>query len=93
MSELIIDDEYIYEMISFFQTTSQKAEQDLKQYLKEMDAISKTGIMDGNKADALKVFVERAEMLQNTIEEYGSLCVQLLKDFLEDIDRVDRYLY
>ena len=89
LSDFILDDEYINEMITFFDNTSEKAEMQLNELIERLQAVCEFGIMEGNKAEYLKIFTERTAALKGLVREYGEASVKLLEEFLADIDKAD----
>lgn len=90
MADFILYDEYIAEMSTFFKNTSEKADMQLCSLVERLNSICQTGIMEGNRAEELKAFTERAASLQSLIKEYGTVCSNLMMEFLDKIDDIDR---
>lgn len=90
MHNFVLYDEYIEEMIEFFTKTSDKTEMQLSGLISKIDDICKIGVMEGNRSDELKLFRDRAESLNTHIIKYGELCRTVLKEFLEEINDIDR---
>lgn len=91
--DFVFDDTYIEEMEQFFLDCSEKAQLQLDGLLKKLTYACDHGIMEGNTAEYLRMYTERAMGLRNMILDYGKKCSEMVGDFREHIDFVDRHLY
>lgn len=91
--DFVFDDTYIEEMEKFFLDCAEKAQLQLDELLKKLTDACDHGIMEGNTAEYLRLYTERAMGLKNLILDYGIKCSEMVKDFREHIDRVDQHLY
>lgn len=93
MSEPIVVDEYIEAVAEFFRAQGNRYSEALEAYVKTMQEINREGIIAGETANALAVFISQAEQLVNGIGEVSrQACVGAIT-FLEDVDESDEFLY
>ena len=93
MADIIIEDEYIEEMQSFSKVQASRFEVTLTEYMAVMSTLNAEGIVKGQTADALKMFIETAKSLKGKVQEISELFQQLLESYLSDINDADKELY
>ena len=89
----VFDDDYVKAMEVFFLDCAEKAQLQLDELVKNLTAACDYGIMEGNTAEYLRLYTERAAGLRNLILDYGKKCSEMMKDYREHIDMVDEHLY
>lgn len=93
MHDVIICDEEFESAASVVQRACSKIEQLVSLYLRIMENACNNGVVSGETAEALKVYVGYAERLKDVtdlIAEHHSLVNQY---FLDAVDTADNYLY
>lgn len=93
MHDVVICDEEFESAATSVQRACNKIEQIVSLYLRIMKNACNHGVVSGETAEALKVYVEYAERLKDVtdlIAEHHSLVNQY---FLDAVDTADDYLY
>ena len=93
MADIIISDDFVDGAGQFISTETQKIEETLTSYLRIMQSVSETGIMEGDTAEALKIFIAAAARLQGVFSNLGSCTKRACTNFIEKVDDADEYLY
>lgn len=93
MADIIIEDEYIQEMRDFSKLQGSRFETVLTEYIAVMYKLNAEGIVRGETADILKMFIETVMSLKGQVQELSELFQQLLDQYLADIDYADKELY
>lgn len=89
MADIIIDEEYIQEMQNFSKVQGSRFEGILTEYIAVMNELNVEGIVKGQTAETLKMFIETAKSLQGKVQEISELFQQLLESYLSDINDAD----
>lgn len=93
MADIIIEDEYIQEMRNFSKLQGSRFEAVLTEYIAIMHKLNAEGIVRGETADILKMFIETVMSFKGQVQELSELFRQLLDQYLTDIDYADKELY
>ncbi len=89
----VFDDAYIKDVKKYFSDTTIEAEQRMTSYLEIMEQICEDEKLEGDTADALAAFAERAGKIKSAVSNYGERAKDELSAFLKEIDRIDKSLY
>ncbi len=93
MQDIVIVDEYIEEMKKFCNVQGTRYEMALFKYVMILTELNSQGIVRGQTADALRVFLGAAASLRGRVGEVTALFQQLMENYLTDIDEADQELY
>ena len=93
MADIVICDEFVNKTGTWIAEETKKMETALDIYLNIMQDISATGIIEGDTAEALKLFISTAEILKGKFSNMGQCTEQACKNFISKVDDADQYLY
>lgn len=91
--QLVLDDDYIKHVRSYFDATSRDADRKLNVLIECLNNACEDGVISGKTADVLKQFSDRASKLSGVILEYGKTCSKFAQEFFDTIDKIDEKLY
>ncbi len=92
-AEIRLDDEYIKDIGQKLNDYAKELQSGVDSYIKILEDIKSDAIMEGDTAEALKVFIEYAANLKTIIETLGVETKGLCVNFLSEVDNADSYLY
>lgn len=93
MADTIIEEEYLAEMEKWILNQGEQFETFLSEYIQILVQTSMQGIAEGKTAEALKNYIGIAMMLKHHVGDTSETAVQILKNYVADIDEADSYLY
>ncbi len=93
MNDVIVNDEYISEMIQFMNTQGQQFEDCISKYNLILMIAQMNGAYEGKFADALSKFASAAAKLSGDLESISQIGKALLEGYLNEVDEADKYLY
>ena len=93
VNNLIVSDEYINEMSEFFLKQGENLENMLDQYLAVLWVICNINITSGKIHDGLEAYKNAGKSLNGELKILSTVVSQTLKNFLNEIDEVDKYIY
>ena len=94
--DLIIHDEYLNEISSYFEEQEEYLSQAIDAYIEIMKAVKVKGIMQGETSDALEEFINQIEMSGSNIDRPDDLADRVknyLTNFINKVDKADKHLY
>lgn len=93
-SDLVIDDEYISSLGSFYTSMGDNIiDEMINSYIEKMQEIKDKAIMEGDIAESLQAFLEYAQSLKDIAGEIGTELKDLMECFITDIDQADEFLF
>lgn len=93
-TELIIDDEYIHSMGSYFEKIGNSViDKMIDGYISKLQEIKKSAIKEGEIADSLEAYIEAAQVLKDRAGKMGWELNKLTGYFITEIDDADQYLF
>ena len=92
-NELIIDDDYCNELGNLIKARGAHVEYTLTEYIKIMEDIKNSGIISGDVADALQLYIEYTSRLKNNVGKIADSISEETTEFLTKIDEADQYLF
>lgn len=94
---LVIDDAYIDEVKTYFMQQCETLNDIKNRYIAAMQTVIETGIMEGETAEALKVFLEqiRCDLGDNTATPWlmSTQVERLCDNFITKVDKADKQIY
>lgn len=94
---LVIVDEYVDSVKDYFMEQCENINGVKNSYIGAMERLIETGIMEGDTAEALKVFLEKiqCDLGDNTGTPWlmSSQVERLCLDFIKKVDKADKQLY
>lgn len=86
---LILDNQYIDEICNYIEKTTFKSNMQLSVLMTVLENIVEYGIVKGETAEVLSVFMQRVSSLEDCIKAFGTEYINILNDFKKNIDDVD----
>ncbi len=94
---LVIDDSHINAIKEYVVSQCETIDDIIYLYIREMNSVIETGIMEGTTADALKEFLNQVESdLETNIatpDIIGDQTATFCRRFLQTVDKADKELY
>ena len=91
--DLIVDEDYIRSMQSYFVTKSYEMEAVIIQYLSILNSVKKNAVKSGEVAKALSDYIVFAKQLKNKLPDISKKLDTQLNNFINSIDNADKFLY
>jgi len=91
--ELIVDDDFFNYIGSTFVSRGDRADLFIRYYLFVLRSIKSDGLIEGEAANALDMFIECAKVLEDTIGNISGLANRRINNYLAEVDHADRYLF
>lgn len=92
-TRLIIDNNYINEIAEYFEKQGKQLQNMADAYIAAIKRITDEGIVQGETSEALKIFLEYAQKLNQIISSTSIEARDTVMNYLEEIDAQDQYLY
>ena len=92
-NDLIINDEYLKSMGSYLVNLGEKMDSFVSEYIHILQEIQNTAIISGEVSEALYIFIEYVQKLNNQIGDISASVKTQIDKFLERIDSEDQYLF
>lgn len=92
-TELIMNEDYIYEMAEYFEKQGKQLQNIADAYIAAIKRVTEEGIVKGETSETLRIFLEYAEKLNQVIELMAKEVRDSVVNYQEEIDAQDRYLY
>lgn len=92
-TELVIDEEYINGMAEYFEKQGKQLQNIANCYIAEMRKVVEGGIVRGETAESLRVFLQYAEKLNQVIISTAMQVRDSTVNYLEEIDTQDQYQF
>lgn len=93
MSELIVDDQYVAKIGSYYKNYALKLQLSLDGYVESLQRIKSEAVTSGEISNAIECFAQYAGVLRNTVSSMGNEIEATSLRYLEEIDEKDQYLY
>lgn len=93
MADIIIDDSYVAELAEYIEKYGETFEEFYERYLTLLRGFHARGVSSGNTADAIQEYIATAEALKNYVADSTEVLGQTLREYLNEVDEADRYLY
>lgn len=93
MADIIIDDSYVAELAECIEKYGETFEEFYERYLTLLRGFHARGVSSGNTADAIQSYIATAEGLKNYVADSAGVLGQTLREYLNEVDEADRYLY
>ena len=94
---LVIDDSHIDAVKSYIMTQCETIDSITKRYVRAMNTVIETGIMEGETAEALKEFLEAVKSdVADSSSTPGAMSSQVERfctNFISKVDKADKELY
>lgn len=92
-TELIMNEDYIFEMAEYFEKQGKQLQNIVDAYIVAIKRVTEEGIVKGETSETLKIFLEYAEKLNQVIELTAKEVRDSVVNYQEEIDAQDQYLY
>lgn len=94
---LVIDDAHVDTVKSYIMSQCETINSIISRYVRAMNEVIETGIMEGTTAEALKEFLAavKSDVADNSATP-GVMCSQVERfcmNFIEKVDKADKQLY
>ena len=93
MSDIIINDGFVTQSGKIFEEAAEELEDTLKTYLRLLREINARGIMAGDTAEALELFISVAEKLTGKFSDFGQGAESACNTFITKMENADKDLY
>ncbi len=93
MLDLIVDDQYVKDLGSYYKKYAEHIQSAIDEYLRKMRWAQMNAIELGATSNALETFLQYAEKLQDIVLSFGIEIESVCNRFIEEIDEKDQYLY
>ncbi len=93
MLDLIVDDQYVKDLGSYYKKYAKQMQSAIDEYLSTMNWVAENAIKSGTTYDALNSFLVYAKKLQDIVSSFGIEIESVCNRFIEEIDEKDQYLY
>lgn len=90
---LIIDDDYVYDVGDDCRLRGRKLEEVLDSYLTILNEIKSEALLDGSIADALSAFIECVALLNDQLTTLSKNVDDTGLSFIQEINTADDYLF
>lgn len=94
---LVIDDTYIDSIKQYIAGQCESLDNIISRYIKTMETVIETGIMEGKTADALKEFLNQVKSVDDknsiALDFLGREMERVCTHFIEKINEADKELY
>ena len=92
-NRLAVDDAFYTDMRIYFKNTGEKTAMQLEELTKNIRSVCALGVQDGETAEALRLFLERASSLSELALSFSNEAARLMESFDKTINEVDGRLY
>lgn len=93
MGDLIIFDEFYFDVGMYIRLMNMKYEQILEEYVRILNSIKNQGICQGETAEALEMYINLAKNMGSTIKALGNVMDSAMHNYIESIDKKDTYIF
>lgn len=91
--DIVITDSIIESVTSLISTEQEKLEEVYTSYLQILQSVKAYGIMEGETAKALELFIQGAYELKGVFLNDGCCITETGSVFLDKLEEADKYLY
>lgn len=88
---MVIDFNSLEELRGYISVQGNRMTQALQSCLTVMQSVRDAGILCGETAEAFCLFLREAGFLPETVREFAEQTETLLREFVAEIERTDRY--
>ena len=92
-NEVILNEEYFTKMKSYYNKTGELLDLILREYIQILFQIREKGIVEGETAKALSVYIMSVGILKGQNAHMSKEIADLLQSYITAVDREDKFLY